>query len=289
MSASPAVAYLIPTLNGGEGLVSLLGALREQAGVDAQIVVADSGSTDGTPSIVRSQVDTFLVVPPGAFDHGGTRNRLAAATTAQVLVWLTQDVEIRDPGMTAKLIAPILAGRAAATYARQLPRDQAGAVERFNREWGYPATPRLRDQSAILVEGLRAFSFSDAAGAVAREAFTAAGGFPEPCPSNEDMLLVARLFRQGHRVAYVPEAEVIHSHPHTLAELFRRFRLMGRGLASGSQELGGISAWGSGGGLLRAQLSHFIRSGRWSAVISVISEAAAKGAGFYVGSRWDSV
>ena len=65
----------IPVLNGARYLDEVLGAVRAQR-VDAavEILVVDSGSSDGSPEIARRHGAVVHEVAPEEFSHGGTRN-----------------------------------------------------------------------------------------------------------------------------------------------------------------------------------------------------------------------
>jgi glycosyltransferase involved in cell wall biosynthesis len=53
--STPQVSALIPTRNAGPGFGDVLRALREQKGLDGlEILVADSGSTDGTAELAAT-------------------------------------------------------------------------------------------------------------------------------------------------------------------------------------------------------------------------------------------
>ncbi|MGH9062439.1 MAG: glycosyltransferase [Acidimicrobiales bacterium] len=55
-----------------------LSALRRQS-VPLEIIVVDSGSTDGTPELAGRWADQVLSIPPGQFSYGGALNAGAAA------------------------------------------------------------------------------------------------------------------------------------------------------------------------------------------------------------------
>ncbi len=62
------------------------------------------------------------------------------------------------------------------------------------------------------------------AAAYRRDVFLRAGGFPTdvPIPSVEDIDLSFRLARAGHRLLFVPDAPVWHTHPSTLKSYLAR-------------------------------------------------------------------
>ncbi len=71
--------------------------------------------------------------------------------------------------------------------------------------------------------GIKTFFFSNVFSAIRRKEFEEIGGFPENVIMFEDMLFAAKLIERGYKIAYVPEAKVIHSHDYSLVQQFRRY------------------------------------------------------------------
>src|SRR5579885_2179318 len=59
------IGVTIPTWNSDKALGTALASLREQKGCHVEIVVADSGSTDGTLDLCRAFGTATVSVPPG--------------------------------------------------------------------------------------------------------------------------------------------------------------------------------------------------------------------------------
>jgi len=72
------VTVAIPVLNGGELLVQGLQAIARQVlAAEVEILVADSGSSDGSPERAREHGARVIEIPRSGFAHGRTRNLLA--------------------------------------------------------------------------------------------------------------------------------------------------------------------------------------------------------------------
>jgi glycosyltransferase involved in cell wall biosynthesis len=99
------VAVVIPTFNEAESIVAVVGELPRDI-VD-QVIVADGGSTDGTPERARAAGATVI-----AAGRGYGRACLAgaqAAEAADIVVFMDGD-GADDPAAIARLVAPIRAG-----------------------------------------------------------------------------------------------------------------------------------------------------------------------------------
>lgn len=86
-TARPAISIVIPALNEAHRLPRLVEQLRAQR-VEAEIVLVDGGSTDGTPAAASALGVRTMPSPPG---RGQQLAAGAAATTGGVLLFLHAD------------------------------------------------------------------------------------------------------------------------------------------------------------------------------------------------------
>lgn len=286
------VSVLIPTLNAAGHLPTLLDALREQTRLPDEIVVVDSSSTDGTADLARSAGCVVISIERTSFDHGRTRNLAAGAATGDALLYLTQDAVPVDEHYVSKLVAPLEAGEAAGAYARQVARDGSPPTDAYLRAYNYPRLDGrvvLRTAADVARLGVRAYMMSNAASAVRRDRFEAAGRFPSKVIMNEDMLLCARLLRAGDAVAYVPSAAVWHSHAYSLAQHQARYFDIGVFMARHRDELGTRATTGGGLRFVAGQIAWLARRGHLTAIPRALAEAAAKWRGYRLGLRHASL
>jgi glycosyltransferase involved in cell wall biosynthesis len=220
------VSVAIPVLDGGARFAELLAAVRGQR-VDRtiELIVADSGSTDGSVELARSFGATVL--PVKRFSHGGTRNQLMEAASGEHVAFLTQDAVPADDRWLARLLAAFaLADNVALACGPYRP--QAGAPVAIAREledWfasmAPDGQPRVDRGMAPRGPSLATF-FTDANGAVARRAWERVPF--RAVPYAEDQALALDMLRAGFAKAYVPDAAVVHSHDYgTLAQFRRSF------------------------------------------------------------------
>ncbi|MES2458970.1 MAG: TIGR04283 family arsenosugar biosynthesis glycosyltransferase [Armatimonadota bacterium] len=182
------VSVVIPALNERENLPAAVAAART-ALRDAEIVIVDGGSHDGTPDWVRQQRDLRLVRSPTR-GRGPQMNAgaLAAQATSDVLVFLHADCLL--PGSALRSI----------TRAMGDPRTVGGCFPvRFaeNAPVSLPITAALINAQSRV----RRSATGDQAIGVRRAAWDALGGY-EPWPLFEDIAFVDHLKRRFGRRAF---------------------------------------------------------------------------------------
>lgn len=177
---SGALAVVIPVLDEEARLGTRLAELRAQPGI-AEIVVVDGGSRDATVAIAAARGVRVVTAPRG---RGSQANAGAAATTADVLLFLHADVQL--PAAAGRWIAEALADPAIVAGAFRIR-----TVADRGRNWLGPLL-RLADLRARVTR----YPYGDQALFVRRSAFEAVGGYPAQ-PLFEDLELARRLWRIG--------------------------------------------------------------------------------------------
>jgi glycosyltransferase involved in cell wall biosynthesis len=210
------VSVAIPTFNGAADLDRTLAAVRRQT-VEAEIVVLDSGSTDGTREVAARHGAAVHRIDD--FGHGRARNRLMELTTGDRVAFLTQDAE---PAHERWLEALLGAG-AALAYGPYAAR--AGDPAPLRREYAefFGATPRLW-RAADLPEppSPGEATFASSANLCLSRAAWRAVPFRDVAYA-EDQRLALDLLAAGYEKAYVPEAAVLHVHAYGPLERLRRY------------------------------------------------------------------
>jgi len=279
------IAVIIPTWQGAGYLPALVAKLRRQTLPAGTILVIDSSSTDGSAQSARTLGCQVEVIAKADFSHGGTRNRAVQLVDGELLVFLTQDALPADEHFLERLTAPLRDGTAAASYARQLPYDDAFPPERLARTWNYPAVSHMRCAADSTGKGVKAFFFSNVASAVRRDRYLAIGGFPEDVIMNEDMVLCARLLAAGEHIAYCADAVVLHSHNYSISQQFRRYFDIGAFFASHGHQLPGSDVGAEGARFALNQLLELLRLGRPVWAVRSVIENGAKFLAFQLGRR----
>jgi rhamnosyltransferase len=219
-NSSPSIGVVVPTFQGAEHISRCLTPLLESP-LKPRVLVIDSSSTDGTASLAQSMGAETFIIPQSEFNHGLTREKGRQLLGTDIVVMVTQDAYATSPETLGKLVRPLINRQASVSYARQLPHEGAGFFASFARKFNYPAeghTRSLKDRDKF---GLYTFFCSNSCAAYLNSALDQIGGFQDVL-FGEDTMAVAQLLRLQHRIAYVSEAEVRHSHDYTLKQEFCR-------------------------------------------------------------------
>lgn len=288
LSKAPTVSVIIPTLNAGSELKSLLERLWSQTHKPKEIIVVDSASTDGTAELAENSGAMVFTIEREEFDHGGTRNFAASKASGDLLVFMTQDALPSNEFMLETLIAPVIENNTVScAYGRQLARAEANVLEKVMRLQNYPEVSFLKNQKDIQVLGIRTFMCSNVCSAIRKEIFDQLGRFPEPTIFNEDLFFAAKCVLSGYSIAYVAEAEVIHSHNYTLKQQFKRYFDNGVSMRMNPLVLPYSSVRSAGMSLLRNQIKEVIGNRSWAWFPRLIAEAGVKWVGYHFGKKYN--
>lgn len=186
-----------------------------------KILVIDSSSKDNSIEVAKSLGVETIVISQREFNHGLTREMARHRLNTEIVAMVTPDAYAVDQFVLSKLIEPILKGEASVAYARQIPHLKAGFFETFPRFFNYPGQSHIRSLNDLSTYGIYTFFCSNSCAAYSNRALDEIGGFRRVL-LGEDTVAVAELLRKGHRVAYVAEAIVRHSHCYGLVEEFQR-------------------------------------------------------------------
>lgn len=171
------LSIIMPVLDEGEAIAGALDALAELRGLGVEVIVVDGGSHDATVQRARLRADQVLTAPRG---RALQMNAGAAKASGDVLLFLHADTRLP----------------------REAERLVLDGLARSSHRWGrFDVTIDGRHPMLRLVAGMMnvrsrmtGIATGDQAVFVKRDAFQAAGGFPE-IPLMEDIALSKRLKR----------------------------------------------------------------------------------------------
>ncbi len=218
------VSVVIPVKNGGPLLERSLAAVLAQG--ELELIVVDSGSTDGSVAVARAAGARLIEIPPEEFGHGRTRNLAAEASTGELICFLTQDA-VPVPGwLDAFREAFTLDARVGAAFGPHLPfPDTSPMIARELTEFfagfapnGRPSLQRRGD-----------LTFLSNVNACYSRACWDELRFPD-VPYSEDQAFGRAMLEAGWVKAYHPGAAVRHAHDYGPVEFMKRYFDEYRGL-----------------------------------------------------------
>ena len=191
----------------------LTGALS-QTQPPSEIVIVDSGSTDDTLAIA-SRFDVQIVqIAPELFSFGHALNVGVAAAGSEIAIFASAHVYPVYDTWLEHLIAPFADPRVALTYGRQqTPPNGRFSEQRLLSQW-FPA------QSARW----QRHPFCNNANAAIRRSAWEQRPYDEQLTGLEDLDWAKYAMENGHSIAYVAEAPVIHVHEESFVQVFNRYR-----------------------------------------------------------------
>ncbi len=224
ISAGSTVAVVIPTHNRRASLERTVRSLSAQTQLPEfmEIIVVADGCSDGTREIagLRRPVAVRLIEQPRQ-GPAAARNRGAAAATADILIFLDDDIDVCPGFLAAHLRAH--EDEHARVVIGYLPPDLQGRRDLFAimlRGWWEAMFDGMRDPGhRFFYSDLLSGNFS-----IRRALFEEVGGFNESLRCHEDYELGLRLIRTGARFAFAEAAAGWHHEGTDLTRALQRKR-----------------------------------------------------------------
>jgi rhamnosyltransferase len=201
--------------------------LSQRIDAPFEVIVVDSGSTDGSAEFVRglshSSTNLKLVtIEPRQFHHAGTRNFAAALAEGRWCVFLNGDAVPANDRWLDRLTSPVRDEQRgiALSYSRQVGRADVDSNNARRVAFNYGERSLVKGMNAQLSTKERYF-FSTVSCCVDTQRLPPPL-FPEDLPVNEDMALIARAFCDSFKAAYCADSIVCHSHNYGYLGILRR-------------------------------------------------------------------
>ena len=244
------VAVISTVLNEGEAIRRLLDSLVAQTRRPDEVVIVDGGSRDNTVAVIQAYADRLplrVLIEPGANISRG-RNVAIAAATGDIIASVDAGVWLETQWLE-KLAEPLIANRKSQIAHRTSPSTISQKPQMIGQlpasSFQLPAAvagffvPDVRTTFEIAmgatvlptVDEVKPESFLPSSRSVAftKEAWAAAGGYPEWIDYCEDLIFDFRLRDAAGPFAWAPDA-VAHFRPRgTLKSFFKQYYRYARG------------------------------------------------------------
>lgn len=224
-------SVVMPTKNAGPLFEAVLKqVLLQETNWPFEVLIVDSGSSDGTLDIVRKYPSVRLMqIAPSEFGHGKTRNFAAGASSGEFIAMITQDAIPINKDWLAKMVVAIEQDpNIAGVFGRHVAHSDASIFTENELEQhfsGFIAQPIVGLDDPVRYkrdQGYRQFLyfFSDN-NALIRRAVWEKIPYPE-VDFAEDQAWARLIIEAGYRKAYAHHAVVAHSHNYGFIERLQR-------------------------------------------------------------------
>jgi len=209
------ISIVIRTLNEARHLPALFAGIARQRTPDleVEVVVVDSGSTDGTKEIAAANNARIVTIQKSEFTFGRSLNMGCEAARGDILVFVSGHCIPCGENWLADLVAPIRDGVATYTYGRQVGNGDSKFSECQLFKKYFPESSRIPQED---------FFVNNANSAIAKAAWERFR-FDEALTGLEDMELGKRIMLHGHKLAYCADAAVYHLHEESWRQVKRRY------------------------------------------------------------------
>ena len=222
------ISVVIPVKNESASLAACLKSILAQTVPVREIIVIDSGSTDGTPDIARSFERVRLIeIEPGEFNHGDTRNLGVREASGEFIVFTVGDARPVDGEWLDHLLRGFVSNDVVVVSGSQIvpEEDDTNPLKWFKpqskptlRIWRYNS--RSEFEAASPQERHLATSLDNVTAAYRRSALLE---LPfRRIVYGEDILFAKDVLESGKAIAFQPAARVFHYHQETYSTLFKR-------------------------------------------------------------------
>jgi rhamnosyltransferase len=211
--SDPLITIIMRSFNEAWALRDTLPALREQAYRNWELIVIDSGSTDGSVELIRAARPThFIQILPHEYQPSRVINHGMSLAQTDVAIFLNADATPQGSNWLRPLALALQNPRTAAAFGRQIPRRDCAAVfaHDYDRCFGEKRESAHWDHFFSMVSsGLRKDIWSRR-------------GFLETMQYSEDDEYTRWCRAQGYDVVYCPDSVVTHSHNYTPQQAYKR-------------------------------------------------------------------
>jgi glycosyltransferase involved in cell wall biosynthesis len=212
---APVKVSLVATVkDDGPSVEEFLASVRAQTRQPDEVIVVDGGSTDGTWELLEGADDVLALSEPGSNIARGRNAAIRAA--AHDVIAVTDADCVLDPEWLERIVLPIEGG---ADVAAGFYRPFGDSVLQISAAAALPEQDEVRPGWMPSSRSL----------ALRREAFEAAGGYPEWLDVGEDMYLNHRLVENGARIELAPDAVTYWRIRPTLGATWRQYAAYAEG------------------------------------------------------------
>ena len=221
------IDIICPLYNAEKYIEKLNKSLLKQEKVKiSNILYILTESKDNTEKILLAKKCKYKKIKKEEFSHSLVREKAAYESNADIIVFITQDIEIEKTDWLYQLTKDIN-DEIICTYSRQISKFDN--IEKYTRESNYPSKSIVKSKKDIKKLGLKTFFNSDASCAINRKKFIELKGYDSKnLPISEDMYYAYKVVMNGYKIKYCANSIIYHSHKFTLKQIYERYKLTGK-------------------------------------------------------------
>lgn len=209
----PPITLVMRSFNEAWALRDTLPALQAQDYSNWELIVFDSGSSDGSVDLIRAANPRhFIQLLPHEYNPSRVMNHGMELAQTEVVIFLNADATPQSRHWLRPLAGALQNPRTAAAFSRQIPRPDCAAVFAHDYE-------RCFGEQRESVQWDHFFSMVSSG---LRKEVWARRGFLESMQYSEDDEYTRWCRAEGYEIAYVPESVVMHSHNYTPGQAYKR-------------------------------------------------------------------
>jgi rhamnosyltransferase len=211
--SDPLVSIVLRSFNEAWALRDTLQAVAAQDYRNWELIVIDSGSTDGSQELIRAAAPAhFVQIKPHEYNPSRVMNHGMRLARSEFGIFLNADATPQGASWLRPLALALQDSKTAAVFGRQIPRENCEAVYAcdYDRCFG----PRRESAQwehffSMVSSGIRKDIWSQR-------------GFLEKLQYAEDDEFTRWARAEGWKVVYCPDSVVMHSHNYTPAQAYKR-------------------------------------------------------------------
>ncbi len=225
----PLISIVIPVKNGLKTLKNCIDTILGQTMIDqTELIIIDSGSTDGSLELIREYPNIRLIeIPPEDFSHGGTRNLGVQMSNGEFVVMTVQDAVPDNEKWLEIMLQHFQDQEVAGVCGMQyVPHDPRCNPLEWFQPVSKPQTRFVQYKNATEFEVLspqekRHACRLDDVNCMYRKSALKEHPFKEVL-FGEDMLWAMEILKVGGRLVFEPRAKVKHYHHGTYDYTYKR-------------------------------------------------------------------
>jgi rhamnosyltransferase len=286
------VDIIIPVYRPDDKLEKLIDKLNEQTVQPEHIFFMQTLTGTEEDSRVRKILNRarrgeIHTLDKKDFDHGGTRNRGAALSEAEYMLFMTQDAVPVDERLVEKLLDAMTPETVAAAYGRQLAGEDAGVIENYTRQFNYPPESSRKSAADLPRLGIKTYFCSNVCAMYKKKVYDELGGFVLHTIFNEDMIMASKVIGAGYQIAYCGEAAVVHSHKYTYRQQFSRNFDLAVSQRQYREIFDNVKSETEGIRMVKDTAKYLLSQGKWFLVPDLIFQSGFKFLGYRFGKKYD--